>query len=126
MRFEIHARHYDPVKEEIEQRTSRIKKELEVEGLLTPERRSEIEAAYGSKGNSSIRGAFTQGGPIRNKPADLLSSAGMIRLMILLVLVGTITGYLYWGPDALYILLYIGLGIAAVLFFIRMKGKKNE
>ena len=34
MRFDIKPRYYDPVKEEIEQRTSKIKKDLEMEGRL--------------------------------------------------------------------------------------------
>ncbi|AGA77054.1 hypothetical protein [Echinicola vietnamensis] len=126
MRFDIKPRHYDPVKEEIEQRTARIKRELEAEGLLSNGKDQAIEDAYRSAEGSSIRGAFTQGSPIRNKPSALFSSAGMLRMIILLVLVGTITGYLYWGIEALYTLLYIGIGIAVVLFLIRLKGKTNE
>ncbi|GAB3659496.1 hypothetical protein GCM10028791_32950 [Echinicola sediminis] len=121
MRFDIKPRHYDPVKEEIEQRTARIKHQLEADGIIPSEK--DLKKAYQRNHDSSIRGAFTQGSPIRNKPADLFSSAGMLRLLILLVLVGTISGYLYWGADALYILLYIGIGIASVLFFLRLKGK---
>lgn len=126
MRFDIKPRHYDPVKEEIEQRTARIKRELEADGLLSNGKDQAIEDAYRSAEGSSIRGAFTQGSPIRNKPSALFSSAGMLRMIILLVLVGTITGYLYWGIEALYTLLYIGIGIAVVLFLIRLKGKTNE
>ena len=36
-RFAIKPRYYDPIKEEIEERTSRIKKELEQEGLIEAE-----------------------------------------------------------------------------------------
>ena len=43
-RFSIKPRYYDPIKEEIEERTSRIKKELEQEGLLEPEEDSSSEA----------------------------------------------------------------------------------
>lgn len=121
MRFDIKPRHYDPIKEEIEQRTSRIKRQLEADGILPSDR--EINEAFERGNDSSIRGAFTQGSPIRNKPADIFSSAGMLRLLILLILVGSITAYLYWGTAALYILLYVGIGIASVLFFLRLKGK---
>ncbi|MBD8488469.1 hypothetical protein IFO69_06890 [Echinicola sp. CAU 1574] len=124
MRFDIKPRHYDPVKEEIEQRTSRIKRQLEADGLISSD--EEISEAFKSQKSSSIRGAFTQGSPIKNKPSDLFSSAGMLRLIILLFLVGSITGYLYWGANVLYILLYVGIGIAAVLFFLRLKGRGNE
>ncbi|WP_200974779.1 hypothetical protein [Echinicola sp. 20G] len=124
MRFDIKPRHYDPVKEEIEQRTSRIKRQLEADGLISSD--EEINEAFKRDKSSSIRGAFTQGSPIRNKPSDLFSSAGMLRLIILLFLVGSITGYLYWGASVLYILLYVGIGIAAVLFFLRLKGRGNE
>ncbi|WP_215225946.1 hypothetical protein [Echinicola shivajiensis] len=123
MRFDIKARHYDPVKEEIEQRTSRIKRQLEADGVLPTDK--EIEDAYKRDRESSIRGAFTHGGPIRNKPASIFSSTGMLRMIILLVLVGTITGYLYFGAEMLYILLYSGLGIAALVFFFRLKSKSK-
>ena len=36
-RFEIKPRYWDPVKEEIEQRTAFIKRELEAQGKLTPD-----------------------------------------------------------------------------------------
>ena len=55
MRYDIKPRYYDPVKEEIEQRTSRIKKELENEGLIKPGDEQNI-GSYGG----GIRGSFSQ------------------------------------------------------------------
>lgn len=126
MRFEIKPRHYDPIKEEIEERTARIKRQLEAEGLFSGDKDNEIDQAYRKAGGSSLRGAFTQGSPIRNKPADIFSSTGMLRLIILLALVGSITGYLFWGIEVLYVLLYAGGGISVLLFLIRRKGSRNE
>ena len=37
MRFDVKPRYYDPVKEEIEQRTAKIKRELQAEGKLPME-----------------------------------------------------------------------------------------
>ncbi|MDN3668759.1 hypothetical protein QWY93_05400 [Echinicola jeungdonensis] len=126
MRFEMKPRHYDPVKEEIEQKTARIKRELEAKGLLKPGEGIGEKLKEEDYHASTIRGAFTHGGPIRNKPSSIFNSVGMLRLIILLFLVGTITGYLYWGADILYYMLYLAIGIAAVVLFFRLKGKKHE
>lgn len=125
MRFDIKPRYYDPVKEEIEQRTSRIKRQLEAEGLLSSNK--DLEEAMGhDRYDSSIRGAFTQGSPIRNKASSVLSSTGILRLLIILILVGTMVGYLYFGTEILYIMLYVAVGIAALVLFFKLKGKHKE
>lgn len=123
-KFNLSPRHYDPVKEEIEERTSRIKRELEEQGVLNPEgtRRNEEMPRHGS----SIRGAFTQGSPIRRKPSSIFESAGLLRLVILLFLIGGFGGYIYLGPDIIYYFLYLGGGAALLVGLFRLKnvGKK--
>lgn len=123
-RFDIKPRYYDPVKEEIAQRTAKIKRELQADGKLPLENEDSdvLNRDYGS----SIRGAFTQGGPIKGRTASVVSSAGMIRFVIFLVLLGAFFGYLYLGPDALYTLLFIFMGAALVYLFFRLKGKSRR
>jgi hypothetical protein len=121
MRFDIKPRYYDPVKEEIAQRTAKIKRELQADGKLPLE--NENSEALNRDYGSSIRGAFTQGGPIKGRTATMVSSAGMIRFVIFLVLLGAFFGYLYLGPDALYTILYIFIGGFLVYLFFRLKGK---
>ncbi|WP_114751274.1 hypothetical protein [Pleomorphovibrio marinus] len=118
-KFNITPRHYDPVKEEIQERTSRIKRELEEQGIINPE-------GNGREGNlpsygSSIRGAFTKGSPIKRKPSNIFESAGLMRLLILLILIGGFGGYIYIGPDILYYFLYLGGGIALLVGLFRLK-----
>ncbi|MCC5938389.1 MAG: hypothetical protein JJU34_14015 [Lunatimonas sp.] len=119
-RFQITPRHYDPVKEEIHQRTERIKRELQQEGILDPEG-DDADRPNSFRGGSSIRGAFTQGSPIKRKPSSLFESTGMIRLIIMIILIGGFGGYIYLGPEVLYYFLYLGGAIAALVALFRLK-----
>lgn len=123
-RFEIKPRFYDPIKEEIEQRTARIKKELQAEGKLPYE--EGYDEANDSYRGSAIRGAFSQGSQIKGKMASPLTNTGIFRLLIFLVLMGLIFGYVFYGPQAIYYLIYIsgGLLIAFLLFKLMAKLKK--
>lgn len=122
-RFNIVPRHYDPVKEEIEMRTSHIKKELEKGGILPSE---EMEETLRIGRGSSIRGAFTQGSPIKKKPTSIFESTGVIRLIIIVLLIGGFGGYIYIGPDIIYYFIYLGLGIGSLIFLFKLKGRTSR
>ncbi|MEN2283324.1 hypothetical protein AAGF08_14360 [Algoriphagus sp. SE2] len=121
-RFDIKPRYYDPVKEEIEQRTSRIKKEMEAEGVI-PKDGSNSNFSY----QSGIRGAFSQNRGIKERTSNPLTSTGMIRSFIFFILLGGLGGYIYLGPVIFeYILYFTGI-VAGIYFFFRLKPKrKNE
>jgi Flp pilus assembly protein TadB len=123
MRFDIKPRYYDPVREEIEQRTARIKKELQADGKLPVEDGDEEGLSYYS---SSIRGSFTGGSQIKGRTSSALHSAGMIRLVIFVLLIVSLFGYIYYGPEAIYILLYIVAGISLLFVFFRLKRKQRK
>ncbi|MBS9522439.1 hypothetical protein KIH41_06655 [Litoribacter ruber] len=122
-RFDIKPRFYDPVKEEIEQRTSRIQKELESKGVLHPDEYGEED--FGKSRSSSLRGAFTQSS-LRKSSSGGLSSAGLLRMLIFVILMVGVFGYIYYGNAALYALLYIAAGAGLVMVFFRLKGKKKH
>lgn len=124
MRFDIKPRYYDPVKEEIAQRTAKIKRELQADGKIPLENEDGevLNRDYGS----SIRGAFTQGGPIKGRSTSVVSSTGIIRLVIFMVLLGAFFGYVYLGPEALYLMLFIFMGGVLVYLFFRLKGKSRR
>ncbi len=124
-RFQINPRHYDPVKEEINDRTERIRRELEAKGVLTPEERERAEALENRYG-SSIRGAFTSGSPIKKQPSSVLESAGTMRLIIFFLLVGGFGGYLYLGPDVIYYILYLGAAVALLVGLFKLKPKRKK
>ena len=121
MRYDVKPRYYDPVKEEIEQRTSRIKKELEQEGLLNPE----DEASSHSYG-AGIRGSFSQYKGIKQRDTSVFSSTAIIRTLLFLGMVILAFGYIYIGPDIFIYLLYLGLIVAGVYFFFRIKNKGKD
>ncbi|MEX2511711.1 MAG: hypothetical protein WD398_02300 [Cyclobacteriaceae bacterium] len=124
-RFQINPRHYDPVKEEIEGRTARIKKELESKGALTREEQEE-EDEMNRRYGSSIRGAFTSGSPIKKQPSSVLESAGLMRLLIFFLLIGGFGGYLYLGPDMIYYVLYLGAAVALLVGLFKLKRNRKK
>ncbi|EMS33086.1 hypothetical protein C943_00363 [Mariniradius saccharolyticus AK6] len=121
-RFEIKPRYYDPIKEEIEQRTARIKKELQAEGKIPLADEDTEDMTY----SSSIRGAFASGNHIRGRSTSLFNSASMLRLVIFMILIAAVFGYIYLGPEALYTVAYIVGGLALLVIFFRIKGKSGK
>lgn len=112
MRFDIKPRYYDPIKEEIEERTSRIRKELEEEGLLAAE--EDGRRTKSARGN--IRGSFAQHKGIRPKGGSVGSSTGLLRMFLFFVMIIGVFGYIYVGPDIVNYLLY-GMVIFGGLFY---------
>ncbi|MEX2594510.1 MAG: hypothetical protein WD426_17200 [Anditalea sp.] len=124
-RFSIKPRHYDPIKEDIEQRTANIKKQMEAEGLIQSDR--EINDTLRSEYRSSIKGAFTQRSEWKKDSPLILEKTGLIRLIILVLLLGGMGGYLYLGSDILYYLLYLAMAVGLVVVFFRLRRRfKNE
>lgn len=121
MRYDIKPRYYDPVKEEIEQRTSRIKKELENEGLIQPGDEQNL-GSYGT----GIRGSFSQYKGIKQRETSLFSSTAMIRTILFLAMVSMAFGYIYIGPDIFIYLLYFGLISGGIYFLFRMKNRAKD
>lgn len=103
-KFNITPRYYDPVKEEMEERTARIRRELNmgVEGEQVKEP---------SQYSSRIAGSFRQGRG-RQKGSVLT-----MQLIIVILLVGGLAGYLYFGNMGLYIFLIV----SSVLLYLKMK-----
>ncbi len=124
MSFDIKPRYYDPVKEEINQRTERIKRELQADGKINSD--EEITDAFRRDYGSSIRGAFAQGGPIKGRQSSVLNSAGLIRLFIFVLLIGGMMGYIYFGAIVLYGILYLSIGGGLVGLFFRLKGRSRR
>jgi hypothetical protein len=124
MRFEIKPRYYDPIKEEIEERTSRIRQELKDEGLLEREPGEVPSRQYGS----AIRGGFSQYRGIKPRTKNSFFSAGMIRTLFFLVMLVGLFGYVYLGPAILTYLFYGGavIGCGAFLFRFLKRGRKDD
>jgi Flp pilus assembly protein TadB len=123
MRFDIKPRYYDPVKEEIEQRTAQIKRELQADGVLPvgDEDEANLQRNYGS----SLRGAFSSGSPLTGRKTTSITSAGLIRLIIFVLLIGAIVGYIYYGPQFFYVVLYVLAGIGMLVMLVKLRRKRN-
>lgn len=94
-RFHVAPRYYDPIKEDIENRTSRIKAEL---GM------SEVDPDFGYR--SQISGSFRKN--MKHATGNGIGQTTMIRLIIMIVLVMFAGGFVFIGSDILYLaLLYI-------------------
>lgn len=121
MRYDIKPRYYDPVKEEIEQRTSRIKKELENEGLINPD-----DEEYLKRYETGIRGSFSQYKGIKQRENTVFSSSAMIRTILFLGMVVGAFGYIYIGPVIFMYFLYVGLIVSGGYFFFRFKNRVKD
>ncbi|MBK6266634.1 hypothetical protein JKA74_16430 [Marivirga sp. S37H4] len=96
-RFEIKPRYYDPVKEDIDKRTSRIRQEMKYE-------------ASGNR-TESIREAYSAGRKA-NKSADLFQ---ILMVGIISVALG---GYIFYGANVYFALLLL---IPLYIFLRRKK-----
>lgn len=95
-RFRVEPRYYDPVKEDIENRTSRIKAEL---GLKSDE---DFNAGY----SSQISGSFRKN--MKHATGNGIDQTSVLRLIILVILIAMIGGYVYIGTEIFYLfLLYV-------------------
>lgn len=124
MRFDIKPRYYDPIKEELEERTSRIKKEMEEEGLLNNE---ELEIRSKSFGGN-IRGSFAQHRGIKPKGSSMFNSTAMIRTLLFFAMIIGSFGYIYLGPIIFTYMLYVAVGIGGLFYGARFlrREKRND
>lgn len=98
-RFHVTPRYYDPVKEEIDARTSRIKSIVDADKDVLDS---------GEMPQSRISGSFV---------TKKRKGVNMTQPVIILLLVGLLVGYWYFGNIALYT---FGL-ISSVLLYLKIK-----
>jgi len=120
-RFAIKPRYYDPIKEEIEERTSRIKRELEEEGQL--ERSGEYTE---SRSGTSLRGSFSSYRGMKPRDNPSFNGAALIRTFLFLGMVTAAFGYIYIGPDIFSYLGYFALGVFGIYYFFKLKKKRKN
>lgn len=121
-RFAIKPRYYDPIEEEIKERTSRIKRELE-EGKEVHE-----EEELGTYSGASIRGSFAsyRGGKSKDT-TSVFSAVSIVRTVFFFGMVIAAFGYIYIGPEIFVYLSAIAVLAGLVyLFFNFIKKGKNE
>jgi len=110
-RFNYTPRFYDPVKEELEQRESRIKLEISRE-------KGEINQQDLTGHRTRISGAF-HAARKRNNPVSAGTNATMLRLGILLFITILLVAFLEYGRPALYSLFLV------IPFYLYLKFKSK-
>ncbi|MGB3466244.1 MAG: hypothetical protein WBA74_13280 [Cyclobacteriaceae bacterium] len=105
--FAYEPRHYDPIREEIKERTYRIKKELEAANKID---KTEDEKEFQRKYSSSI--SF-------KRQESKSHKATLIQMAIAAILASLAVGWLFYGDRVLYSLLLI----FPVYIYFRFKGR---
>ena len=94
-RFHIEPRYYDPIKEDIAVRTSRIEQEIRQVSSPAAQHRRSLEGAFGRSAQQRSQ------------------SASGLQFIIMLVLFAVIFGYIYYGNVVFYALI-----LTAPLYFL--------
>ena len=84
-RFNYEPRHYDPIKDDIEERRQRIRRRINAD-----------RKSGAGHSRERLEGAFTRRAPVKD-------NSGIIRLVVAAVLFAGVVGYLYYGNIAVYI-----------------------
>ena len=85
-KFNFEPRYYDPIKEDIQNRTERIKGELKITSRHTP--REHIKSAFSHRAK-------------REKSSDFM------QLLLIIILLGAFGGWLIYGNVVLYVFLVV-------------------
>ncbi|WP_017731235.1 bromodomain-containing protein [Nafulsella turpanensis] len=91
-KFNFEPRYYDPVKEEIEIRTSKIKQELEAESRITTDQRAQFKAEMEQ---------------VFRRRANEDRQTGIIQAVFILLFASVFVGYLFYGNNAFYVALIL-------------------
>ena len=102
-RFDIQPRHYDPIKDEIEQKRKRVRR------LIDIDRKNGIENAHAP--GARIEGAFRKNSPRKD-------NSSFLRLGLGAILFSGVVGYLYFGEYVLY----ATLGVALIYLLVKKMG----
>jgi hypothetical protein len=121
-RFAIKPRYYDPIKEEIEERTSRIKRELEEEGLIESE--EDNSSSYPRR--SAMKASFSTYRGMKTRDSSVFNSTGIIRTLLFLGMVSAAFGYIYIGPSIFRYLAYIVIGGVCGYFTVKFLNKRKN
>jgi hypothetical protein len=97
--FTVTPRYYDPVKEEIKERTARIKRELDKDEMV--DYKSSISSAFSRRSRHQAKGSNMQ-------------------ILFILLLAGSFVGYIFYGNLALY------AALALIPLYILMKLRRNN
>lgn len=109
--FSYEPRHYDPIREEIEERTDRIRRELEAENLI---KKKEKDAEENSKYSSSTIS-------FRRKERSN-NNATLLQLVIAAILGGIFVGWIYYGNQVFYSLILV----FPVYVYLRFKARVGK
>lgn len=106
-KFTYEPRFYDPVKEEVEDRADRIRREVEAEAKTSEEQRLKFRAEWQQ----------------HSQRQDTESKRSVVSQMIFILLIAfTFVGYIFYGNNVLY----IGLILLTVYIFLRARQMRKN
>lgn len=106
-KFTYEPRFYDPIKEEIDERTERIRREMESDASMTTQQRLKFKEEWKQASQ-------------RNDAEDKRSSISQMVFILLFSL--TFVGYIFYGNNALY----IGLILIPLYIFLRVRQMRQN
>lgn len=95
-RFNFEPRYYDSVKEDIQNRTERIKRELKITSVTA--HREHIKSAF-------------------NRRAKQQQSSDLMQILLIILMLGAVGGWLFFGN----VVLYICVVVFPLYFFFRTR-----
>ena len=101
-RFAIEPRYYDPIKEEIEERTRRIKQELWT----------------GESSEDYVPGRITF-----QRKTQSVQNTSFLQLAIAAILGLMVVGWLYMGNEIFYYMAYVGIPVYLYFRFVKRRRK---
>ena len=99
-RFGFAPRYYDPIKEEIEERTRRIQQELNT---------------------GDVSGEYVPGRITFQRKTQSVPSTSLLQLAIAAILGLMVIGWLFLGNDIFYYMAYVGIPIYVYFRFIKRR-----
>ena len=106
-KFTYEPRFYDPIKEEIEERTERIRREMEAEASISSEQRAKFKAEWQQ---------------VHQRRESEVKSSNVSQLIFVLLFIITSVGYIFYGNNALY----LGLILIPAYIFLRMRQMRQN
>jgi hypothetical protein len=106
-KFAYEPRFYDPVKEEIAERTERIRREMEAEAKITDEQRIKFKAEWQQ---------------VHDRRESEVTRSNVSQLVLILLLAFLSVGYLFYGNNVLY----LGLILLPGYIFLRVRQMRNN
>lgn len=106
-KFNYEPRFYDPIKEEIAERTERIRREMEADAKISEEQRIKFRAEWQQ---------------VHDRRETEVKRSSISQLVLILLLASLFVGYIFYGNNVLY----LGLILIPGYIFLRVRQMRDN